>query len=43
MNNCGSTSKRELFKLFVQLSLPSMWAQVSSVVMQHMDAAMLGT
>ena len=42
MNNCGSTNKRELFRLVVRLSLPSMWAQVSSVVMQYIDAAMLG-
>ena len=33
MNNYGSTNKRELFWLVVRLSLPSMWAQVSSVVM----------
>ena len=42
MNNYGSTNKRELFRLVVRLSLPSMWAQVSSVVMQYIDAAMLG-
>ena len=42
MNNCGSTNKRELFRLVMRLSLPSMWAQVSSVVMQYIDAAMLG-
>lgn len=42
MNNCESTNKWDLFRLTVQLSLPSMWAQVSSVVMQYIDSAMLG-
>ena len=42
MSNCGNTSKRGLFRLVVKLSLPSMWAQVSSVVMQYIDSAMLG-
>ena len=42
MSNCGNTSKHGLFRLVVKLSLPSMWAQVSSVVMQYIDSAMLG-
>lgn len=42
MNNCGNSDRRALFVQVAGLSLPSMWAQVSSVVMQYIDAAMLG-
>lgn len=38
----GLNSKHELFWMVVSLSLPSMWAQVSSVVMQYIDSAMVG-
>lgn len=42
MKNYENTNRRELFWLVVGLSLPSMWAQVSSVVMQYIDSAMAG-
>lgn len=42
MKNYKNTNKKELFWLVVGLSLPSMWAQVSNVVMQYIDSAMVG-
>ena len=42
MKNYENINKRELFWMVVGLSLPSMWAQVSSVVMQYIDSAMVG-
>ena len=42
MKNYENTNRRELFWLVVGLSLPSLWAQVSSVVMQYIDSAMAG-
>lgn len=40
--NCGTASKKNLVWLVLRLSLPSMGAQISSVVMQYIDAAMVG-
>lgn len=42
MNNCGNSDRHTLATEVVRMSLPSMWAQVSSVIMQYIDAAMLG-
>ena len=42
MKNYENINKKELFWMVVGLSLPSMWAQVSSVVMQYIDSAMVG-
>lgn len=42
MKNYEDINKKELFWMVVGLSLPSMWAQVSSVVMQYIDSAMVG-
>lgn len=43
LNREGIPPRRELMKLVVRLSIPAILAEVSSIAMQYIDAAMVGT
>lgn len=43
LNTHGTPSRRELMRLLIRLSIPAVLAEVSSIVMQYIDAAMVGS